>query len=132
MQDEAYANFRERYLAVRKAEEKERNDMLRIQDQSIRQLEGRHASVMKAVEDGDYSPPVIAQLSKVDAELSEARARRATEAPEPVELPEDLPEIYRAHIDELADTLSDEDVSGRASEELHSLIDTVVVDWDGE
>ncbi len=84
------------------------------------------------MEDGDYSAPVIAQLNKVDADLAEARARRAAVAPEPIVLPTDLPAIYRAHIDDLAATLSDEDVSGRASEELHSLIDNVVVEWDGE
>jgi hypothetical protein len=28
--------------------------------------------------------------------------------------------------------LSDEDVSGRASEELHQIIDTVVATWDAE
>jgi site-specific DNA recombinase len=29
-------------------------------------------------------------------------------------------------------TLSDEELSGRASEDLHTLVDTVAVDWDGE
>lgn len=132
MQDEAYAEFRKSYLARKKAEKKERDDLLRLQNQSIRQLESRHANLVKAVEDGDYSAPVIAQLNKVDGELGEARARRAAVAPEPIELPTDLPAFYRAHIEDLAATLSDEDVSGRASEEMHSLIDTVVVDWDGE
>ena len=34
--------------------------------------------------------------------------------------------------DDLVGTLSDEGVSGRASEELHQIIDTVVVTWDAE
>jgi hypothetical protein len=45
-------------------------------------------------------------------------------------LPTNLPAIDRAHIDDLVCTLSDKDVSGRASDELHQMIDTVVVDWD--
>jgi len=70
---------------------------------------------MEAVEDGDYSAPVIAQLNKVDADLAEARAQRAAVAPGPVVLPTDLSAIYHAHIVDLADTSPDEDVSGRAS-----------------
>ena len=34
--------------------------------------------------------------------------------------------------DDLAATLSNEAVAGRASDELHQMIDTVVVDWDAE
>ena len=132
MQDQAYAEFREKFLARKKGEEKERDDLLRLHSQAVRQLESRHANLMKAVEDGDYSAPIIAQLNKVDAELTQARAKRDAAAPEPIFLPQDLPALYRAHIDDLVGTLSDEGVSGRASEELHQIIDTVVVTWDAE
>ncbi|UWS81310.1 recombinase family protein [Phaeobacter sp. G2] len=132
MRDEAYAEFREKFLARKKGEEKERDDLLRLHSQAVRQLESRHANLMKAVEDGDYSAPVIAQLNKVDAELTQARAKRDAAAPEPIFLPQDLPALYRAHIDDLVGTLSDEGVSGRASEELHQIIDTVVVTWDAD
>ncbi len=131
-QDQAYAEFREKFLARKKGEEKERDDLLRLHSQAVRQLESRHANLMKAVEDGDYSAPVIAQLNKVDAELTQARAKRDAAAPEPIFLPQDLPALYRAHIDDLVGTLSDEGVSGRASEELHQIIDTVVVTWDAD
>ncbi|WP_415257083.1 recombinase family protein [Sulfitobacter sp.] len=132
MQDKAYIEFRTKFLARLKATEKEQEELLRIQDQSIRKLETVYANLMRAVEDGDYSAPIVAQLNKVDAELAEARARRAQLTPEPIILPTDLPALYRTHIEDLVATLTDEDVSGRASEELHSLIDTVVVDWDPE
>jgi len=52
--------------------------------------------------------------------------------PEPIELPSDLPAFYRAHIDDLVGTLSEEGVAGRASNALHQLIDTVVVSRDAE
>ncbi len=132
MQDEAYAEFRTKFLARTKAKEKEREHMLRLHDQTVRQLEIRHVNLMKAVEDGDYSAPIVAQFNKVDAELADARAKRAALTPEPIVLPADLPALYRAYVNDLAETLADEDVSGRASEELHSLVDTVVVDWDEE
>ena len=132
MQDEAYAEFREKFLARTKAVEKEREDVLRIHAQSISKLETRHANLMKAVEDGDFSAPIVAQLNKVDAELIEARAKRAALTPEPVTLPTDLPALYRAYVEDIVATLQDEEVSGRASEELHGLVDTVSVDWDAD
>jgi hypothetical protein len=70
-----------------------------------------------------------AQLNKVDAELTEARAKREAITPEPATLPADLPALYRAHIDDLAATLSNEAVAGRASDELHQIPGTVVVSW---
>jgi hypothetical protein len=42
-------------------------------------------------------------------------------------LPTDLTALYRAHADSLAGTLSDEGISGRASDELHKIIDSVVM-----
>ncbi len=35
-------------------------------------------------------------------------------------------------MDDIAGTLTDVDVAGRAGEAIHTLIDTVVVDWDTE
>ncbi len=57
------------------------------------------------------------------------RAEREALVPTPVDLPEDLPSLYRAYVADLASTLSDEVVAGSAADELHTLIDTVVVSW---
>ncbi|WP_240608286.1 recombinase family protein [Pararhodobacter oceanensis] len=130
MQDEAYEEFRERLFARTKSKEKDLNDLLRLHDDNIRQLATRHANLIKAVEDGDYSAPIVAQLNKVDEELSSARSKRDALVPETISLPSDLPALYQAYVDDLVTTLSNEDVSGRASEELHALIDTVAVEWD--
>ncbi|WP_417260610.1 hypothetical protein [Celeribacter sp.] len=40
--------------------------------------------------------------------------------------------LYRAYVEDLVGTLSDEAVAGSAADELHELIDTVVVSWDGD
>ena len=37
---------------------------------------------------------------------------------------------YRAHVDALAETLSGGDVIGRASDQMHELIERVIVTWD--
>ncbi len=71
-----------------------------------------------------------AKLVKVDAELKEAKARRDAIKPVETSLPEDLPSVYRAHIEDIVNTLSDKDVSGRAGDVLHELLDRVVVSYD--
>ena len=60
------------------------------------------------------------------------KVEREALVPTPIDLPEDLPALYRTYVADLVTTLSDEDVSGRGSEELHTLIDTVVVEWDAD
>ncbi len=132
MRDEAYAEFRKAVLARVKSQGEERDRMLQLHNQNVRQLETCHANLLKAVENGDYSAPIVAQLNKVDTELTEALAKREAIIPEPLPLPADLPALYRNHIDNLVETLSDEGVAGRASDELHQLIDAVVVSWNAE
>jgi len=41
-----------------------------------------------------------------------------------------MPSLYRGYIDNLVATLTEEGVSGRASDELHELKDRVVVSYD--
>ena len=59
------------------------------------------------------------------------KEKREKIVPPTAELPEDLPELYRAMIGNLAATLSNELIAGRAADELHEIIDQVVVHWDG-
>ena len=132
MQDDAYAEFREKYLAHTKSYEEERGRLLAQHDQNIRQLETKIKNLVKSVEDGNAPASLYARLNTLEADLDAARAKRKDIIPAPITLPEDLPAYYRAHIDDLVDTLSEEDVSGRASDALHSLVDTVVVNWDAE
>ncbi|PQO21988.1 recombinase family protein [Rhodobacteraceae bacterium WD3A24] len=132
MQDEAYARFAEQFEARMKAGQKGAAEILKAHDRKIGDLERRHAGFLDAVADGDHSPAVIKALNAVDAELEALRAERETLIPAPVELPPDLPELYRDYVDNLAATLQDEAVSAAAADELHGLIDTVVVSWDAE
>ncbi|WP_422075293.1 hypothetical protein [Tranquillimonas rosea] len=50
--------------------------------------------------------------------------------PPTVELPDNLPELYQEMVGNLAASLSEESVFGRAADELHELIDRIDVDWD--
>ncbi len=71
-------------------------------------------------------------VNALEADLKTKQTKREAIRPTPITFPEDLPAHYRAHIDDLVATLSDEDVSGRASDELHELVDTDVVTRDAE
>jgi site-specific DNA recombinase len=75
---------------------------------------------------------LVERLNCVDRELKEMQGKRADLVVPEVELPEDLPELYRAMVADLAAALSDESVAGRAADELHELVDRVVVHWDAE
>lgn len=58
------------------------------------------------------------------------KVEREALVPTPIDLPEDLPALYRTYVADLASTLSDEVVAGSAADELHTLIDRVAVSWD--
>ena len=74
----------------------------------------------------------IDRLNAVDAELKDLKGKRDAIVPQAVELPENLPELYRTMVSDLAASLSDEAIAGRAADTLHDLIDGVVVHWDTE
>ncbi|WP_260028268.1 recombinase family protein [Leisingera caerulea] len=79
-----------------------------------------------------FSPVINERLNTVHGELVKMREKRVEIVPPAVELPEDLPELYRAMVTDLAASLSDEAVAGRAADELHELVERVVVHWDDE
>ncbi len=76
------------------------------------------------------SSSLIERLNAVDVELKALRVEREALVPTPIDLPEDLPALCRTYVADLASTLSDEVVAGSAADELHILIDTLVVSWD--
>jgi len=130
MQDAAYEEFRSKFVKKIRAQEHETGEALRRHDERIRETEKTHANLLRAVEGGTFSDALIERLNTVDAELKELREKREGLVPTPVELPEDLPTLYRAHIEDLVGTLSNEAVAGAASDELHELIDSIDVCWE--
>jgi hypothetical protein len=77
MQDEAYEEFRSKFLARMSAGEKEREDLLRRNGQSIHQIETRHANIMRSVEDGDGDglASFKQRLKELEADLEATRAK---------------------------------------------------------
>jgi len=97
MDDAAYENFRTKFIKKIRAQEHETGEVLRRHDDRIRETEKTHANLLRAVESGTYSDALIEQLNTVDAELKALRTEREALVPTPVELPEDLPALYRAY-----------------------------------
>lgn len=71
-------------------------------------------------------------LPFVHGSLAAPQDKRASLTPEPITLPTDLPVLYRAHISNLVETLTDGDVAGLAGDELQELLESVVVSWDAD
>ena len=130
MQDGAYADFRERYLSKLRDQEETSGEALRRHDVKIRDAETAHRNLLKAVESGTFSEALITRLNSVDADLKVLRAERDALVPDPIELPADLPALYRRYVDDLVGTLTSEEVAGPAADELHRLVKTVIVSWD--
>ena len=131
MKPQAYATFRESFHKRLESSQGDSVDALQLHDDRVRKLETTHRNLVRAVEEGKFAAAIIDRLNAVDAELKDLRGKRDEIVPSVVKLPENLPELYRAMVSDLASSLSDEAVAGRAADELHEIIDRVVVHWDG-
>ena len=132
MQDEAYERFAVQFEARLKGDQEQAREALKAHDRKIRDLDAKHANLLDAVENGKFSDSIIDALNRTAEDLKALRAARDALVPEPIALPADLPALYRRYVDNLSSTLMDEEVSGSAADELHGLIDRVVVTWDGD
>ncbi|CUH38604.1 Recombinase [Jannaschia seosinensis] len=132
MKPEAYETFRRRFHQRLRDSQGAAEDQLRVHDARVKELETSHRNLLRAIETGDDASILMPRLNTVDAELKEMRGKRDEIVPPEVELPDDLPKLYREMVRDLASALSQEDVAGRAADELHDLVDRIVVEWDAE
>ena len=132
MQDEAYEEFRRSFVEHMRRQADDSGAALKQLDDSIREMQKAQGNLLRAVETGQISSSILERLTAVDTALAEAKAKRSALTPEPITLPTDLPALYRAHICNLVETLMDGEVAGRAGDELHELVDAVVVSWDAD
>ncbi|TKA93861.1 hypothetical protein FAZ78_25570 [Cereibacter changlensis] len=95
LKPEAYESFRDRFAVRLKASQGAAEDQLRIHDERVRELETSHRNLLRAIETGADPSVLVARLNAVDAELKEMNGKRGEIHPPNVELPENLPELYR-------------------------------------
>ena len=132
MQPDAYAAFQER---VRKELGRSREtaaDRLRIHDARVLELETGRRNLVALARQGLGSQSLVDELKQIEGNLARLAETRHEIVPTEIELPDELPELYRELVGNLAATLSEEAVAGRAADDLHELVDRIVVDWDAE
>ncbi|WP_083480435.1 recombinase family protein [Jannaschia seosinensis] len=132
MKPEAYETFRNRFHKRLRDSQGAAEDKLRLHDARVMELETGRRNLIILAKQGLGSQSLVEELNQMDADLARLAASRGEIAPPDVELPEGLPELYREMVGNLAATLSEEAMAGRAADELHELVDRIVVDWDAE
>ena len=82
----------------------------------LRELEARQANFVRAVGEGQALGTLLPALEEVERKI--AAVKRSIEAtrPRPIPMPENLPALYRAHIDDLVATLNKDEIVERAVE----------------
>lgn len=127
MQKAAFAAFKADFERLLQASSKTVSEELKLRDRKIAEHEVIKANLLRAVETGEISGVIISRLNEVDEELAQMKTQRAAATPHPVELPDNLPALYKAYVDDLASTLSEGSVVDRAATELRELISGVFV-----
>ncbi len=127
MQDAAYERFRQDFEGHLRATQSTVGEDLRLRDRMIAEQQAKVDNIFEAIETGEFSPPLVARLNKLQAELDQMKSQREAATPAPVELPDDLPALYQAHVEDLVGSLSDPSVRECASDALRELISAVVV-----
>ncbi|MBU2342189.1 MAG: hypothetical protein KKE77_13225 [Alphaproteobacteria bacterium] len=98
----------------------------------MRELETGQRNLVALARKGMGSQSLVDELKAIEAELAGLEGARDKIVPAEVDLPDNLPDLYRELVGDLAATLSDEAVSVRAADQLHEMVDRIVVDWDAE
>jgi DNA modification methylase/DNA invertase Pin-like site-specific DNA recombinase len=98
----------------------------------LRQLEAQQANFVRAVGEGQALATLLPALEDVERKIAAVKAKIEASRPRPIQMPDDLPALYRRHIDGIVATLNKEKIVERAANELHRLIDRVVVRHESE
>ncbi|UXU76559.1 zinc ribbon domain-containing protein [Paracoccus sp. SMMA_5] len=129
MTEEAVAQFRRDHSRHLAEQNRGASERIARRNSAIRSLEQKRQGFRDAIAAGHANPSLFEGLTETEAELAALRAEVAAEAGTVIALPADLGALYRAHVADLARTLSGGEVVGRASEELHRLIARIDVSW---
>ncbi|MBK1637182.1 recombinase family protein [Rhodovulum adriaticum] len=127
MQDWAYERFRTQVAQHLKEQSRAASDEQRLYERLISEKETTRGNLMTALKRGLIDDESIAEVNELNAELKRLRAKLDGLTPEPVVLPDDLPQRWQAYVAGLVRTLSQEEIVGRAADALHTLLDRVSV-----
>ncbi|MGF1611087.1 MAG: hypothetical protein ACFCUQ_16905 [Kiloniellales bacterium] len=89
-------------------------------------IESKIAGLLKAIEDGMYTPAMKDRMAALEARRNELDRDLRSAAPTPaLRLHPGLSEIYRRKVAQLEEALNDESIKAEAAEVLRALIDRI-------
>ena len=130
MTEQAYRRFKETFTRQWTAGKREADEVRRMKDRTIAKLEKDRTALLATVKRGIATDELLKELEEVGKELERARIEKEAAKPIEVPLPDDLPDLYRAYVDDLVATLNDEGIVARASDLLHDMVERVIVKYD--
>ena len=130
LKDDAYEHFKSAFERQLNSQSNEHRSRVIEIDKESRDLTARLDNLIATIEAGGHSAPIILRIKEIEQRQQElAKARNALTANH-ISLPHRLPSLYRSYVDQLAKTLSNEEVVGRAANELRDLIEKLTVQYD--
>jgi site-specific DNA recombinase len=127
MQPAAYEKFRADFARRVQAKSREQSADQKHYAAELRELEARQANFVRAVGEGQALGTLLPALDDVERKIAAIKRSIDATRPRPIPMPENLPALYRAHIDGLVTTLDKDEIVERAANELHRMIDRLVV-----
>jgi len=128
--DAAYEQFKSAFEVQLHAQSNEHRIRVVEIDKETRDLSARLEKLIATIEAGGHSTTIVARIKEIEQRQGElSKARNALTANH-IKLPRNLPTLYRSYIDGLAETLSSEEVVGRAGMEMRQLIEKLIVNYD--
>ena len=95
---------------------------------AMAKVDRKIAGIVRAIEDGAYSPTLKERLMTLEREKERASAKLAMAEPKPIlRLHPALPEIYRKKVESLTSALNQPGTATEAGEIIRSLIDRIVL-----
>ena len=95
---------------------------------TLTEIERKLAAIVRAIEDGAYTPALKARLTALEQEKAQAEAQlRASKSRPVLRLHTNLAEVYRSKIERLAEALNAPDTVTEAAEIMRGLIDRIVL-----
>jgi hypothetical protein len=95
---------------------------------TLAEIDRKINALVRAIEDGGYTPALKARLTALEQEKAQAQMRLHTAKPAPVlRLHTKLPELYRSKIERLAESLNAPDTVTEAAQIMRGLIDRIVL-----
>ncbi|OCX60071.1 hypothetical protein BFP70_17830 [Thioclava sp. SK-1] len=132
LKDEAYEHFKSAFEKQLNSQSNEQRSRVVEIDKESRDLTARLEKLIATIEAGGHSAPIIARIKEIEQRQQELTKARNALTANHISLPRKLPSLYRSYVDQLAKTLSNEEVVGRAANELRDLIEKLTVQYDDD